>query len=275
MASEVIYVTIESPSIETVPTTVGGSPTNVVDVDVVGDYNDVLALINDLKNNLVPVGTIISGGWANEPPNYKFLNGQTITDGATLHPSIASQYPSWVSGNDLILPDMNGAYLLGASSTTGAITGSMSLTIGANNLPVHTHANTFAVSSQSTDHVHYLTGTYGGWAATAAHAHTHPLSASPGNSWDGWVYHKSSYTGTGANYQTVAADTYTEIYWTSSGDTGAASTSALSGYTSGAHNAAGQSHSHSLTGSVGNNTTTGTAIDLSGRRLPIKFAVKI
>ena len=57
MASEVIYVTINAPTVESIPTTVGGAPTNVVDVDLIGEYNAVVA---DLQNAQADITTLQS-----------------------------------------------------------------------------------------------------------------------------------------------------------------------------------------------------------------------
>ena len=264
MASEVIYVTIDAPTVESVPTTVGGSPTNVVDVDVIGDYNELIALIN----NAVPSGTIIQGGWTTEPPNFKFLNGQTITDGVALHPTLAAYYPSWVSGANIVLPDMSGYALVGTTGVAGTrpiTSNSKTVTITSNHLPTHTHSVSITSAVENQGHVHYLSGNSGGWAATATMGwpdanHTHTESRGYQNAGSQGI------VGVGASW-------FLYLEYPQTGTVSSWHTHALSGYTTGAH----QQHTHVVSGNTGNNTTTATALpyDTTPAHMLVKFAVKL
>jgi hypothetical protein len=274
MASEVIYVTINAPTVESIPTTVGGSPTNVVDVDVVGDYNDLLALVN----NAVPTGTIIQGGWTTEPPNFKFLNGQTLVGGVALYPALAAYYPSWVSGANIILPNASGLVMLGTTGVAGTIpisSNSKTVTITANHLPTHTHSvGTLVTATESQGHVHYLNSTAGGWAPTAGsglqsanHVHSPVYGSISG----------AVRTGTGGDLGNFGIQngsfygfTGTTVHLNAES---ANHSHALTGYTSGAH----QTHTHTISGSTGNNTTTATALpyDTTPAHMLVKFAVKL
>jgi hypothetical protein len=299
MAAEVIYVTIDTPTVESIPTTVGGSPTNVVDVDVIGDYNDVIALIN----NAVPTGTIIQGGWTTEPPNYKFLDGQTLTGGVAAYPALAAYYPSWVSGADIVLPNLSGYTLLGTTGTAGTrpiTSNSKTVTITSNHLPTHTHSvgtlvnaaesahthsvGTLATAADSPGHVHYVGGgSVGGWApaitmGTESVGHNHASSS-------GANFVSDSLAGApDFNVQSAAFYGFSAV--------GTALQSAnhnhsLSGYTTGAHQThthtvsgstgAPASHNHTISGSTGNNTTTATALpyDTTPAHMLIKYAVKL
>jgi hypothetical protein len=283
MASEVIYVTIDAPTIQSIPTTIAGSPTNVVDVDVIGDYNAIIAMVN----NAVPSGTIIQGGWTTEPPNYKFLNGQTLTGGVALYPTLANYYPSWVSGPDIVLPNMSGLVMLGTTGTAGTrpiTSNAKTVLIGVNNLPAHSHTMSFWSGVESQGHVHYLAspGTngsggqaYGGWAPTwdmwaESAQHYHPVNAG-----SEYLYRDTGYnTGwTGAWMQPGGS---VAITWnaTTNWDTGDHDhTFSAGSHVSGAH----QQHQHLVSGSTADNTTTGTALpyDTTPAHMLVKFAVKL
>lgn len=85
-----------------------------------------------------PTGTIIMGGWAVAPSGYLLLNGATVVGGVATYATLASMYPSWVSGGNLVLPDTLGVVPLGGA-TPGVVSGSMTHVLAANNLPVHQH----------------------------------------------------------------------------------------------------------------------------------------
>jgi hypothetical protein len=272
MASEVIYVTIDSPTVESIPTTVGGSPTNVVDVDVIGDYNALVTLIN----NAVPTGTIIQGGWTTEPPNFKFLNGQTLTGGVAAYPTLAAYYPSWVSGADIVLPNMSGLVMVGTTSTAGTrpiTSNSKSVTITSNHLPTHTHSVSIQTGVESQGHVHYITTNANGsggidvggwspswdmWGVSANHTHYYVVTSQSGGdvALAPGVQYWAQF---GANTGTISADhDHTFGAW---------------GHVSGAH----QQHTHTVSGNTGNNTTSATALpyDTTPAHMLVKFAVKL
>ena len=218
----------------------------------------------------VPTGTIIQGGWTTAPAGCAFLNGQTLVDGALTYPLLAAYYPSWVSGDDIVLPDVAGMTLIatnGTPGTTPITSNSKTVTITANNLPTHTHpAGSLGTGVESQGHVHYLNSTAGGWAATATMGnpsadHTHDSghgtnwgSQSPLGSGNSWAF-----PGGSSNRTT--------------GTVSAWHTHALSGYTTGAH----QQHTHAVTGSTGNNSTSATALpyNTTPAHMLVKYAVKL
>lgn len=76
-----------------------------------------------------PLGAITAWASATEPTWGRFLNGQTIVGGATSLSGIAALYPSWVDGDNLVLPDWGGHTPVGYKSgddtffTLGAFVG--------------------------------------------------------------------------------------------------------------------------------------------------------
>jgi hypothetical protein len=271
MASEVIYVTINAPTVETVPTTVGGSPTNVVDVDVIGDYNALIALIN----NAVPTGTIIQGGWTTEPTNFKFLNGQTLTGGVAAYPALAAYYPSWVSGADIILPNMSGLVMLGTTGVAGTrpiTSNAKTVTITAAHMAAHNHSVNIWAGVENQGHVHYTGGVHGsigGWVGTvvtggvsANHVHGTWTGASfVTNHGSGTAYMNS--TGNIGVFQIEGNTNYIS----------ADHSHAVSGYTTGAH----QQHQHHVSGTTDSSAPANTPLpyDTTPAHMLVKFAVKL
>jgi microcystin-dependent protein len=175
----------------------------------------------------MPTGTFLTGGWTTAPSGFLLMNGVAIVGGATLYPALATMFPAWVSGTTLTPPNAAGASLLASTGTLGAVSGSMSVTLIANNLPSHNHSITH-------DHDSFTTSSGG--------SHNHGLLSS------------STSAGTGGFDKTN----------TSSGTAFATSTG---------------NHTHSIdvpnfTGTSGNNTTTNAAIDITGRNLTVRVAVK-
>lgn len=303
MADEIVYVTVTADVIEIVEVDAYVPEPIIVDVQITG--NEGFTFVTDIEPETtsvghtwfktstkesfvwysgqwnafpelaVPTGTIIQGGWTTAPVGCAFLNGQTLVNGAINYPLLAAYYPSWVSGNDLVLPDAEGMVLLatnGTPGTTPITSNAKTVTLIANNVPAHGHAFSDTSDAENRGHVHYLSGTNGGWTATASIAHTHTVSVNPGNSWRGWMYSKSSYTGTGLNVTTASADTNTEFYYhTSPGTSGASA--GPSGYTTGAH----QTHTHTVSGTTSNQTTTNAPVnyDTTPAHMLVKFAVKL
>jgi hypothetical protein len=282
MASEVIYVTIDAPTVESIPTTIAGSPTNVVDVDVIGDYNALITLIN----NAVPTGTIIQGGWTTEPPNFKFLNGQTLTGGVALYPSLATYYPSWVSGADIVLPNMSGLVMLGTTGTAGTrpiTSNSKTVTITANHMAAHNHSVSIWAGVENQGHVHYITtnlnngaagGTaVGGWAPTwdmygVSVNHVHGTWTGSPSSFVTNHSSGSAYMNTTGNIGVFQIESNTG-YINADHDHGFATW----GHLSGAH----QQHQHLVSGNTADSAPANTPLpyDTTPAHMLVKFAVKL
>jgi hypothetical protein len=203
-----------------------------------------------------PIGTIIMGGWAAEPTNYKFLNGQTLVGGVAAYPTIATLFPSWVSSANLVLPNaMAGAVPMGAASALGIVSGSMTHTLLDTNLASHRHG--LASHTHPIDHNHAVFTSAGG------SAHNHLIK-----DWDG-------------NNGTLQL----AQVWSS----GATTTKGISTYNAGSEAVASpeSSHTHSIdvpafTGSstgpsVVNSDYFGSAIpvDHTPKNFTVKYAVKV
>jgi microcystin-dependent protein len=157
-----------------------------------------------------PTGTFIQGGWTTAPSGFLLMNGVAIAGGATLYPALAAMFPAWVSGSNLTPPNAAGANLLASTGTPGVVSGSMSLTLVANNLPTHTHP---------INHDH-------------------------------------------ASFNSTLRDRDTNL---------------TAGTNSTVSNTTGDLIGidvPNFTGTSGNNTTTGTAIDITGKNLTVRVAVK-
>lgn len=257
--------------------------------------------VSVVENSSVPSGFLGSTFSSIEPYGWKFDN-QTVVDCETLFPSLWANTPSdWRSGSDLVIPDFSDRVAMFTSGATGVLGGANSRTIGTNNLPAHnhgvgtlstgttggTHTHTTSVGTESRGHVHYTSGTKGGWTATvtiATDAHSHTLS-NPGNYSRGWMYSKGSYSGTGLSSTSAAANTNNEWYYKNNPGTSSDTHGhSISGYTTGAHqththtvtvNNTNSGHGHTLTGSTANNTTTATAMDTTPAHVTTRAMIKI
>jgi microcystin-dependent protein len=94
-------------------------------------------LASAVANSLVPVGTIAMYGGASAPTGWLLCNGDAI-DGA---------YTSLRSIVGTNTPDLKGRFALGDNSTLTLLGTGGSTTIGTNNLPAHSHANTAVLAS--------------------------------------------------------------------------------------------------------------------------------
>lgn len=291
--SDVVYVTVEDTVTEILNATVANPAPPVI--NVIGDAT--IAELITLVENVIPSG-FVGGTFSEiEPPGW-FFDNQTIVNCQTLYPTLWANTPaSMHSGPDLVLPDLSDRVMLFTHGATGVLGGAMARVINSNNLPEHTHAagtlstgttggthnHTASSDIESRGHVHYLTGTAGGWTATAAIAHSHTVSVNPGNYWQGWLYSKGSYTGTGMNMVSASADTNHEAwYHTSPGTSGASA--GPTGYVTGAHqththgitvNTTNSGHGHTISGSTGNNTTTNTALDTTPANVSVRAMIRI
>lgn len=84
-----------------------------------------------------PVGAIVMWPTNNLPTNWLSLDGQTVSGGVATYPELAAVCPSsWISGSDLVLPNMAGVFPIGAGtdysvgSTGGATSSNVTLTTG-------------------------------------------------------------------------------------------------------------------------------------------------
>lgn len=104
------------------------------DVEVLNKYIDQL-----LEEAAARVGVIEMFGGDVAPDGYLILDGSTVTDGAIDYPALAAVYPSWVSGDDLVLPDMRDRFPVGASGTKaeGSTGGAATHT---HSTPAHSHS---------------------------------------------------------------------------------------------------------------------------------------
>ena len=94
-------------------------------------------LATAVQNALVPVGTIAMYGGAAAP------TGWLLCDGS----SISGSYTSLIAIVGANTPDLKGRFALGDNSTLSLLGTGGSTTIGTNNLPAHSHANTAVLAS--------------------------------------------------------------------------------------------------------------------------------
>lgn len=231
-----------------------------------------------------PRGTIIMGGWTIAPTGYLLLNGYLIINGAITYDDLADIYPNWVVGNNLQLPNADGAVPL-QKTPTGVVSGSMIHQLTEHQLAPHTHSvpsHTHAGPS----HDHYISGGTG-WADRD---HVHDVNLNSGYSNQDLV----------TRFATPAAGFYTGVDNDNSGylDSDSASiiagmrvgnsnmhTHAISGYTGGISS----NHLHAIeawselsgtnqTGPSGTDETGSTGsnqnIDHTPKHLSIRYAVK-
>jgi microcystin-dependent protein len=119
-------------------------------------------LATAVVNRLVPVGTIAMYGGASAPTGWLLCDGSSIDAGYTALRAIV--------GNNT--PDFKGRFALGDNATLTLLGTGGSVTIGINNLPAHSHANTAALNSGTvsiSDPGHGHTGT-----VDSAGSHSHP-----------------------------------------------------------------------------------------------------
>lgn len=193
-----------------------------------------------------PAGTFIMGGWETDPAGYLILDGSTVIGGAITYPGLASAFPSWVSGNDLILPNADGAVPLGSTSAEGVIAGSMLRNLTEAQLPAHHHSET--------QHIH----------TTPNHDHSVSLSGG-GHSHTARFLITTSGSGSNAHLARPATYSYSDIQ-TITISNGSHSHSG----TSGTKNPTTNQNAASNTGDTG----SGSEIDITPKHLTVRFAVK-
>jgi microcystin-dependent protein len=143
------------------------------------DSNVTLAkLATAVQNALVPVGTIAMYGGAAAPTGWLLCDGSSIN----------GSYTSLIAIVGANTPDLKGRFALGDNSTLTLLGTGGSTTIGTNNLPAHSHANTASASTSVsiTDPGH----THGsGNTGTTDLTHSHEL--------EGRTINNTSHTHTG------------------------------------------------------------------------------
>lgn len=210
----------------------------------------------ELANDPTPGGTVRMTIATTAPAGWALMDGQTITDCATLYPDTWAVAPAgWKSGSDLILADMRGKSPLGAdgSHTLGSTGGANSRTIATANLPSHTHSGT--TSGVSADHSHGFSGT------TSGHSNDHAHNGIVG----------------GANF-------VVSVYAGASAGVGAGGGYALAPTTGGATadhshtysgNTGGISANHTHTVTTDGGTGSGTALDTTPAHGALNFIVRL
>jgi len=275
---------------------------SVVDGEVVGDNliltrfdnttinaGNVRGAVGPMNPDGNPAGTIIMGGWTANFTGYLVLNGQTVVGGVAANPTVASMYPGWVSGGNLVLPNASGAVPLGGTTGFGVLAGSMQHTLVTANVPAHTH--------NVNSHSHTIDHNHGSANTVSGGSHSHTYSGTTGNSSQDMVTKKSSGSNgfwTGMNndwpdaYLDLGPDTYpngslpiVQVIAGMAVDYGKTHTHSFSG-TSSSHT--GHTHSFDMpnfTGSSGssgsatdNGSGSSTPVDHTPRNFKVAFAVK-
>jgi microcystin-dependent protein len=206
----------------------------------IADGTIVLAdLAAALQAFLVPVGTIAMWGGASAPTGWLLCDGTSTTGYTALAAIVGST-----------TPDMRGRFAIGDNSTLTLLGTGGSTTIAEGNLPSHTHtfsATTGAMSANATL-THSITDN--GHNHTQD-AHSHSISTTVvtttnhihDNNSSGGNYVSSGTNGAGTNSATTASTTATNQ-------------SAATGISIDAHSVA---HTHSVSGTTGNGSGSGTA----------------
>lgn len=113
---------------------------------------------------IFPRNTIITGLWSTDPLGFLILDGSTVTGGAITYADLAADHPSWVSGNDLILPNVDGRTFMFDNASPGVLAGSMTHTLSTAQLPSHDHtinhghADNFTTANDTHNHSYYAAG---------------------------------------------------------------------------------------------------------------------
>lgn len=132
----------------------------------------------------LPAGVIMAYGGATAPTGWLLCDGTSYSKAT--YPdlwSVLSLQNYGSNTNNFNVPDLRDRLARGAATTgtsLGATAGSDTVTIGAANLPNHTHSvGTYAIPNHS-DHTHALNGS-GAAASSANAAHTHPFGPLSGS----------------------------------------------------------------------------------------------
>lgn len=172
-------------------------------------------------NKLVPVGTIAMYGGASAPTGWLLCNGDAIDASYTALKAIV--------GNNT--PDLKGRFAIGDNSTLTLLGTGGSATIAEANLPNHTHTFSATSSGQSQSHNHTVTLSDPG--------HTHTVNSALA------LFTLQDGTNDGAQqFNTESTET---------------TDSATTGITVSSVGNASQDHTHTVSGTTGNGSGSGTA----------------
>jgi microcystin-dependent protein len=242
----------------------------------------------------IPSGTIMAFGGTSAPSGWLFCDGESydLNTYNDLYNVIGVRYGG--SGSNFNVPDLRNRVPRGANATNASVssTSTDAVTIGANNLPVHTHAVGSLSVANHADHVHANSGTI---STASLGAHTHQYGHSHGGYvLNGTVGSNGSYglfyipTGDGPysaffggegpqldlgsaalNNGTITTNTQST---TTTGDSPSLSHShSISGNTGGV---VAPALSHAVSGSTGNNTTTATDLTVVPRHQTVNYIIK-
>jgi hypothetical protein len=226
----------------------------------------------------LPSGAIIAGPWESDPSGYLILDGRTLT--AATYPNVAAAYPSWVSGGNLVLPNMTGAVLMGAASA-GVLSGSMSHTLTVNNLPVHVHSGP-SHRHTGPSHRHSIAHGHNHTFAVGGGNHAHPAGGYELNS-NNAIGKFYTYVGnSGSNYHWADPGVGNRTQWAAYTNPPTTNTNANVTFSGAVTSAPVGTYSAydgtGVTGYEGTGDTgpagAGTSINHTPRNLSVKFAVK-
>lgn len=188
--------------------------TDAVDTAEIKDSAVTLAkLASAVVNRLVPVGTIAMYGGATAPTGWLLCDGTAIDSAYTSLKAI-------VGDNT---PDLKGRFAIGDNSTLTLLATGGSATIGTNNLPAHSHANTAVLNSGTvtiTDPGHTHTGTT---ADAGSHNHGLPdarTTSSTSHTHTGTTTYAAGGSSTGGALNSDNAGTHNHSFTTAGATTG-------------------------------------------------------
>lgn len=239
---------------------------------------------------VVPSGTIIMGGWAEDPEGYLILDGSLVLGGVVTYPNVAAAYPGWVVGSNLQLPNATGAVPM-AAAVAGVVSGSNTHVLSEANLPSHNHTgpshqHTGPYHDHTINHDHLLFGSgtneHNHYHAHVMPDHSHPRSADTGAF--GYVYRAPAGGGTaeavnaggGINLyftEQTGAPANGGGYWTTS-DVGTHSHDVYIPAFYGVSGAAGTGNTGAAGTGLTGSTGSATPVDHTPMNIGMKYAVK-
>lgn len=231
-----------------------------------------------------PTGTFIMGGWETAPEGYLLLVGTTIINGAITYSDLAAIFPSWVSGDDLILPDTTGAVPLGGT-TPGIVSGSMTHTLVTAQLPSHQHTGP-SHTHTGPSHTHTINHNHSASSGTGSANHTHNIPNHQHPAGGSGSYGFGRRIGVPGSWDILNPGTESTTFHEFPGTTNSGG--------GGATTASGASHTHPITivthsgssgaGGTGNTgaggtgltgaTGSGSAVNHTPRNITVRMAVK-
>lgn len=258
-----------------------------------------------------PAGVIMAYGGTTAPTGWKFCDGTSYATSELNDLFLAIGYRYGGSGENFNVPDLRDRVPRGAVTTGAAVTTTSTdtVTIGANNLPQHTHTATGITIDNHANHVHDLNGV-SAQAANANVLHTHfipaqntqgqvnnptVVSTSGAGPFGGLFYvpstvpHPNNDAGgtlkpnyfSGGGYEQPVANSFATLV------SNAVTTLNPARNTDGASNNGTHNHSlsgssgnptstltHTIGGSTGNNTTTATALTVVPRHQTVNYIIK-